>query len=859
MELNRTPRRDPVRDGTLFKQRSATQSPATPSPSPARSWSHPSPGVARRNDLLFEANRSKQSPENSSPFMNRPSKRSPAGNKPEQQPKLQVHSPSMDPQFRAVRASFENLVRSSPLPKVLQQQGWAARASPVGPGVGSALLAHQHQHQPQPQHQGATMTPKPVRPSLVKPIPRFVEEEKEEKSKELAKPVAKPKEEEEQIVILDNWWIRSKGSKHLWQTGDCTGFEICGTMHSSFTDSTWSLSEDILERLGSRLLRTTDRRTVKLIGKPNTEISWNWQKFETGVPENWMQALDVEESNAEEGKDPHGHNSKLEETIDANNGNNDIDVDVSAQIPASGQEEPQSSMKELATVAESPSKRINQRQKKPIQRLGSVPDDEACFCGSSRLMKSPQKKPSQNASRANNFPGVGEILGPRTEQHVGCHDADATVDGTSMATGPSSSTEKKSPRRGRPPKNSPRPRGRPPKESTLRGRPPGSSPRPRGRPKKTEARSYSPKLEAGESCKAGVKRNVDEAETKTEAMSSFRTSRRGRRIVPKLEFWKNENIQYDRGEAVGVELKPAIDNKQTSSKRGRRKMTMGRKKSGEASRLGKRRFARSVDTEEEMSISDGENEIREEQKRKRKVQQKQQQDSPIHSASNVAKLEGEEDHDLWTPQQIQSLTMAQLQVDPTCRNFWQEVAKYVPGKTPDECFAKHFQKHPTPTVHKKKSCTGMSTSIGKTDDDEILSMAPSAAVRKQMKHMRWKRLKRFNNKEDSVGETLPAPSEKSGKEVDLVDDENMNYRRSSRLRQDKDVESEPSVRKESNSGGALLEGKEDLDNVTEALMGRLDGSKPKTLAAAIVSALAEVQSDAEEEDEIDDFYFTDDL
>ena len=63
--------------------------------------------------------------------------------------------------------------------------------------------------------------------------------------------------------------------------------------------------------------------------------------------------------------------------------------------------------------------------------------------------------------------------------------------------------------------------------------------------------------------------------------------------------------------------------------------------------------------------------------------------------------DGEVGADEWTPEQAAALSWAQLKVDPTARNFWQEVAKQVPGnKTADECFQRHFHKHPTPVARK---------------------------------------------------------------------------------------------------------------------------------------------------------------
>ena len=167
----------------------------------------------------------------------------------------------------------------------------------------------------------------------------------------------------------------------------------------------------------------------------------------------------------------------------------------------------------------------------------------------------------------------------------------------------------------------------------------------------------------------------------------------------------------------------------------------------------------------------------------------------------------------WTPEQEAALSVAQLQVDPTCRNFWHEVAKAVPGnKTADECFQKHFQRHPTPVNRKTRSLTGEAATRGNSDGDRMVANAPSAQVKREMKKLKggkWKRLKRS------------APGQ--GRE-----------------------EAEEEER--------------DPMGMTQALLGGAAGGKPKTLAAAIVSALAEVQPQEDENDEEDeDFYFDEDL
>lgn len=50
----------------------------------------------------------------------------------------------------------------------------------------------------------------------------------------------------------------------------------------------------------------------------------------------------------------------------------------------------------------------------------------------------------------------------------------------------------------------------------------------------------------------------------------------------------------------------------------------------------------------------------------------------------------------WTSDQLQQLQRAQHAVDPGVRNFWKEVAKLVPGKNADECYARVYEEDDNP-------------------------------------------------------------------------------------------------------------------------------------------------------------------
>lgn len=219
---------------------------------------------------------------------------------------------------------------------------------------------------------------------------------------------------------------------------------------------------------------------------------------------------------------------------------------------------------------------------------------------------------------------------------------------------------------------------------------PSPSGRPRGRP---------PGRKRRESPHSKFRDEEEENVVSTQAIGGFRTSSRGRRIVPRLDFWKNEGVKYDRGEVIGVKMRekdaePAAVMASPVKRRAPR-----RPSGGEGSAIGKRRRGRppkkpkaEVVTPPPGAVAaagDDEN------------VSDDIFDLGVEVRSSDEGGDGEVGADEWTPEQAAALSWAQLKVDPTARNFWQEVAKQVPGnKTADECFQRHFHKHPTPVARK---------------------------------------------------------------------------------------------------------------------------------------------------------------
>ncbi|QDZ25825.1 hypothetical protein HOP50_19g83670 [Chloropicon primus] len=597
----------------------------------------------------------------------------------------------------SIRSSFENLVRSSPLPKVLQSiqgAGQGERGREETSRSGSVVVA----------------APKAVRASLIPP-PRFTEAEYSTQTNWLSPPKRKDLGDGQALVLFGDWWIAPTGQAA--SSGDGSRrYSLWGTEYSSFIDASDSLSSQVISRrLGSRLLATEGNEggvmKVKLVGRVNeAEMRRSFgekvvQDFAEGVPENWLDVLEADGAAAGGGGSPAPRVSR-NEAREARG--------AMAEVDASNIE-----------LGEEDSETLSDDFRPPRRRA------------------------------------KGKRLSIKAEED------EAT---TSRGTPPA--------RRGAKPKQRSKSPGGPSPPSSRRGRP--------GRPKKSPLAKF---------------KEEEDAVVSTQAIGGFKTSSRGRRIVPRLDFWKNEGIKYDRGEVIGVKMKEESSAKELGKadepkKRSRRK----RRVEGAKARAHSKREDPSASEGEADGFAEGEAD-------EGQGAADELLDSTRMDAADEGAGDPDDDGD-WTPEQEAALSWAQLQVDPTSRNFWQEVAKSVPGnKTADECFQKHFQKHPTPVTRKTKS----RTSGAAAGDDTVVANAPSAQIKKQMKKLkggRWKRLKKAEDEPKESGEPDPM-------------------------------------------------------GMTQALLGG-SSSQPKTLAAAIVSALAEAQPERDDNDEEEeDFYFDDDV
>ena len=751
----------------------------------------------------------------------------------------------------AIRKRFENLVRS--LPQVLRNGDGGGGSGGAG-GEELSLTRRKGSLESMPVLSSSSAMP--ARASSLYPPPKFTEEENSHKvggaagsgvvglhskAHQFSPPKRQPLQ---RVTLLGDWWLAplttTSSQPHAPQD-----FCICGTEYSSFTDASNERMEAIRQRLDRNLVVTMQgNEKVKLIGRINeAEMNKIYNSgtsllLAEGIPENWCNILRANMRETKVKKNPQNVGARDEQvsnTDKVERGGEGIETLSDhcanpAQLPS----------KEEVTLENNSGKQ--KREINPVQRFGFIPEDDACFCGLA-AQKSPQRKATaepekRKVGRPRKLPLSDEVplkrkVGRPKKIPVSSESKrKVKVEGGNLPPAPKRPVgrPRKVPMTEMPGMPTPdnvevpqkRPVGRPRKvpipgnveEGPKRLAPkrkvegPGSVPvapkRPVGRPRKipvpeNEIAEAAPKRKVGRPRKIPIPENMgvppkrkvgrpkkvpgSEAATSppkrrgpgrprkyppkgtgdralsSPAIDGLEISRIGRRIVPKLDFWNNESIKYDMitGEAIGIKVSSPSD------KSGRGPVLVGTKR---------------------RKIFD---------------------ENGLASTSN-------RDDDDWTPEQLEALSRAQLQVDPTSRNFWQEVAKLVNGKTADMCFQKHFQKHPTP---KRKDCT---KSIFGIEDDRIVANKPSAHVRKQMKRLR------------------KAPHNEKENTANGINDE-----------------------KESQQGLDGVESESAL-GLTPILLGKQAKDQPKTLAAAIVEALAEAQPNAEgdyDDDEEEDFYFDD--
>ena len=178
----------------------------------------------------------------------------------------------------------------------------------------------------------------------------------------------------------------------------------------------------------------------------------------------------------------------------------------------------------------------------------------------------------------------------------------------------------------------------------------------------------------------------------------LRTTRSGRQVFPKLEFWRNEAIARDAdtgavigtfqgtAEATAATSPPATGKAPAGRRPGRPRKTESSPRAGAGAAGG----AGPSGASPPFSGAPGPGAAR---KRPRLGD-----GSPVGAggADGDAPAGTEGGGEEWSEEQVLALQEAQVEVDPAAKNYWQRVAARVPGRSADECYEKLFEDHPTP-------------------------------------------------------------------------------------------------------------------------------------------------------------------
>ncbi len=187
----------------------------------------------------------------------------------------------------------------------------------------------------------------------------------------------------------------------------------------------------------------------------------------------------------------------------------------------------------------------------------------------------------------------------------------------------------------------------------------------------------------------------------------LRTTRSGRRVFPKLEFWRNEAIarDADTGAVIGTfqgtagttatTPPPAAGKAPVGRRPGRPRKAEAstRAGSGAASGAGPSGAANGAGpsgASPPLSSAPGSGAARK--------RLKQGDGSPVDAGGVDGGVSASAGGGVaeWSEEQVLALQEAQVEVDPAANNYWQRVAARVPGRSADECYEKLFEDHPTP-------------------------------------------------------------------------------------------------------------------------------------------------------------------
>ena len=123
---------------------------------------------------------------------------------------------------------------------------------------------------------------------------------------------------------------------------------------------------------------------------------------------------------------------------------------------------------------------------------------------------------------------------------------------------------------------------------------------------------------------------------------------------------------------------------------------------------------------------------------------------------------------LWTDEQVRALHWGWLELSPNTTNFWQKIAARVPGKSASDCFAKIYERYPTP---KNKKKTAKRTAAEMEAGSSVPQMGPrakkSSVQTAARKHARQKREAGKKSKEEAEEDDI-LHDDQRGKYIDQI-------------------------------------------------------------------------------------------
>ena len=281
-------------------------------------------------------------------------------------------------------------------------------------------------------------------------------------------------------------------------------------------------------------------------------------------------------------------------------------------------------------------------------------------------------------------------------------------------------------KRGRPKKDAgagapPAKRGRPPREPAASAEAPGRA-KAKGAERRGAGQSAGGKAAGkggGRRQRAAAEAKEEEEELVAEAVEALATSRSGRKMQPPREFWRGQAPVYHDGALVAVS--PGKRDALAAHARGRAAVPKPRRAAARALQPAAAARPAGAAPAQVPAGSKGPGRPRGKAAGKADARKDAAGEGAALGEAEAgaeggeeAEAEGEEAEEAflrnesarragggaggWSAEEQAALSRAYRTVAPDAADFWEQVARGVPGRAPEECFAQHARAFPTPAA-----------------------------------------------------------------------------------------------------------------------------------------------------------------